>query len=194
MNETNNQFNFELQKQIDGTLPKGHIYQLGKPGVILRSAGFPDMPIELAASHLADKAKTAHHPFDIAEVKDLVNALQNPLAVFSYGDKTKAQNVIVELTHDGKNFVVGVHFNQKRHGIMVSDIRGLYPKDNAEWLNWIVQGKALYIDKTRIQILINQQRRTLAEVEYLNLDSAAKIIKNFINPSFSEENFSKPKK
>ncbi len=77
---------------------------------------------------------------------------------------------------------------------MVSDIRGLYPKDNAEWLNWIVQGKALYIDKTRIQILINQQRRTLAEVEYLNLDSTAKIIKNFINPSFSEENFSKPKK
>jgi hypothetical protein len=193
MCETNKLFNFELQMQIEGILPKGHIYQLGKPGLILRSAGFPDLPIELSASHLADKAKTAHHPFDISEVKDLVNALQTPLAVFSYGDKTKAQNVIVELTHNAKNFVVGVHFNQKRNGIMVSSIRGLYPKDNAEWLNWITQGKALYLDKTRIQTLIDQQRRTLADVEYLDLDSAAKIIKKFINPSLLEEKISKLK-
>lgn len=113
---------------------------------------------------------------------DLVDELQKPMAVFSYGDKTKAQNVIVELTHDGKQFVVGVHFNHNRNGITVSSIRGLYPKDHAEWLNWITQGKALYLDKERIQTLISQQRRTLADVEYLDLDSAAKIIKNFINP------------
>ena len=184
MYETNHQFNLELQKQIEGTLPKGHIYQLGRPEAILRSTGFPDMPIELAASHLANKAKTAHHPFDLSEVKDLVNGIQNPLAVFLYGNKTKAQNIIVGMIHDAKHFVVGVHFYQERHGTTVSDIRGLYPKDNAEWLNWISQGKALYLDKTRIQTLINQQRRTLAEVEYLDLDSVAKIIKNFINPSF----------
>ena len=42
--EVNDRFNAELQQQIDGTLPKGHIYQLGMPGEILRSCGFPDMP------------------------------------------------------------------------------------------------------------------------------------------------------
>lgn len=94
MCETNKLFNFELQMQIEGILPKGHIYQLGKPGLILRSAGFPDLPIELSASHT----------------------------------------------------------------------------------------------------LIDQQRRTLADVEYLDLDSAAKIIKKFINPSLLEEKISKTKK
>ncbi|GBU24511.1 hypothetical protein R83H12_01142 [Fibrobacteria bacterium R8-3-H12] len=37
--DANNRFNNELQKQIDGTLPKGHIYSLGYPGEILLSAG-----------------------------------------------------------------------------------------------------------------------------------------------------------
>ena len=186
--QVNDRFNEELQKQIDGTLPKGHIYQLGMPSGILRSAGFPNLPIELSASHLADKAKTSHHPFDIAEIKGLPQALQNPIAVFEYGDKKKAQNAIVELTHNGKNFVVGVHFNQERHGMTISDIRGLYPKDNAEWLNWINQGKALYMDKEKIQALIDQQRRTLADVDYLDLDSVAKIVKKFKNPPLTVEN------
>ncbi len=53
-----------------------------------------------------------------------------------------------------------------------------FPK-NAEWLNWINQGKLLYVDKQKTQALIDQQRRILAEVEYLDLDSAAKIIKRF---------------
>ncbi len=49
-------------------------------------------------------------------------------------------------------------------------------------LNWITQGKALYLDKERIQTLINQQRINLAEVEYLDLNSVAEVIQNFENP------------
>lgn len=182
----NEQFNKELQQQIDGTLPKGHIYQLGMPSDILLSAGFPYMPIELSSTNLAEHAKKTHHTFELNDVKGLVNALQEPIAVFTYGDKNKSQNVIVEIQKEGRNFLVGVHFNQERRGIIVSDVRGIFPKDNAEWLNWITQGKALYLNKEKIQTLINQQRKTLAEVEYLDLDSVAKILQNFENPSFSD--------
>jgi hypothetical protein len=38
--------------------------------------------------------------------------LQEPVAVFSYGDKGKAQNVIVELSKNGKNLLAGTHFGQ----------------------------------------------------------------------------------
>lgn len=183
IDELNARFNEELQEQIDGTQEKGHVYQLGKPGTILRSTGFPDAPIELSASHLAEKASAAHHPFNISEISGLPHALQHPLAVFAYGDKAKAQNAVVEIQHGDKNFIIGVHFNQARRGLIVSDIRGLYPKDNAEWLNWISQGKALYIDKKKIQTLLDQQRRTLAEVDYLDLDSVAKIVNFFENPN-----------
>ena len=61
-------------------------------------------------------------------------------------------------------------------------VEGLLPKDTCEWLNWISQGKALYLDKKKIQILINQQRINLAEVEYLDLDLIESIIDTFQNP------------
>ena len=133
----NTRFNEELQQQIEGKLPKGHVCDMGMPSDVLLSAGFPNVPIELSSTRLAEKANVAHHPFSLSEMKNLVQSIREPLAVFTYGDKNKSQNVIVEIQHDGKNFVVGIHFNQHRHGIIVSDIRGLYPKDNAEWLNWV---------------------------------------------------------
>ena len=185
--DVNDRFNEELQQQIDGTLPKGHVYSLGIPNDILRSAGFPNVPIELSASHLEKKSIAAQHPFELKEIKSLVKALQDPMAVFAYGDKEKSQNVIVEIQHEGKNFVVGIHFNRKRGSAEISSIRGLYPKDNAEWLNWISQGKLLYVNKEKIQILIDQQRRNLADVEYLDLNYVAKVIKDFDNPTLSEE-------
>ena len=177
----NNRFNDELDKQAKGELPGGHIYNLGRPTSILRSAGFPDTDIELSSSKLAEKAR--QHGFSIEDVRNLVSALHKPVAVFSYGDKTKAQNVIAEIERDGKNFVVGVHFSQVRGKTEVSSIRGLFPKDNAEWLNWVSQDKLLYVDKKKIQTLIDQQRTNPADVAYLDLDSVAKIIENFENPS-----------
>jgi hypothetical protein len=100
------------------------------------------LPIELTGAKLEEKSgenNKHHHPFDISEVKDLPNAIQNPIAVFSYGDKAKAQNVITQINIESRNVLVGIHFNQTKNGIIINDIRGLYPKDNAEWLNWITQ-------------------------------------------------------
>ena len=189
--KVNTRFNEELQRQINGTLPQGHIYKMGMPSDILLACGFPEMPIELSATHLQKKASASHHPYELADVKNLVKALNNPLAVFEYGDKLKSQNAIVELVRNNKHFVVGVHFNQDRKGLIVSDIRGLYPKDNAEWLNWISQGKALSLDKNRIQDLINKQQKNLAEVEYLDLDLVTKLIQDFENPTIKPQNFAK---
>ena len=184
----NERFNKALEQQIDGTLPEGHIYQLGLPGEILRSTGIPDLPIELSSTRLAEKAAQKNHPFDISEVKDLVRTLNNPIAVFKYGDDGKAQNVIVNLQANGKNFLVGIHFNRNERRIEINDIRGLFPKDTAEWLNWIAQGKLLYADKEKIQALIDQQRINLAEVDYLNLDSITNIAKEFENLTAGGEN------
>ncbi len=186
----NTRFNNELQQQIDGNLPSNHIYQMGNPGKILLSTGVPDLPIQMNAKRLQDKATLFDHNFELYEVKDLVKALQNPLAVFSYGDKTKAQNIIVPLQKDGKNFIIGLSLNPTVGGkaLEINSIRNVFPKDNSEWLNWISQGKALYLDKEKIQTLIAQQRTNLADVEYLDLDSAAKVVENFENPKPESKN------
>lgn len=185
IDQVNDRFNNELQQQIDGTLPKGHIYKLGMPSEILLSAGFPNMPIEMSSTRLEEKSKQENHPFEISEMKNLVKELQSPIAVFKYGNNAK--NVIIAIEYQGEQFLIGVHFNQNRNGIEVSSIRGIFPKTNAKWLNWIIQGKADYLDKEKIQTIINQQRTNLADVEYLDLDLVAKIVKDFENPSVEKE-------
>ena len=67
----------------------------------------------------------------------------------------------------------------------------MFPKNNSEWLNWISQGKALYIDKKKVQDLIDKQRTILADVDYLDLNSVAKIINGFENPVLKGENLSR---
>lgn len=186
----NEQFNKELQQQIDGTLPKGHIYRLGNPGNVLLGTGVPNLPIQLNSTRLIDKATRFGHNYGLEEIKDLVVALQSPIAVFAYGDKSKGQNIIVELSSNDKNFVVGMSLNPTVGGktLEINSIRNVFPKDNAEWLNWITQEKLLYVDKERIQNLIDQQRTILADVDYLDLDSVTKIVESFENPSVEREN------
>ncbi|MDD5855262.1 MAG: hypothetical protein PUC90_02850 [Prevotella sp.] len=186
----NRRFNKELQQQIDGKLPSNHIYRMGEPGQILLSTGVPDLPIQMNASRLKAKATSYGHDFELSEIKDLVKALQTPLAVFAYGDTTKAQNIIVPLQKDGKNFIVGLSLNPMVGGrsLEINSIRNVFPKNNSEWLNWISQGKALYLDKEKIQTLIDQQRTILADVEYLDLNSVAKVVENFENPKILDEN------
>lgn len=145
--EVNERFNEQLEAQIAGELPQGHIYQLGMPSTILQSTGIPNLPIELASSHIDTKVGQDNHPYSMGLLRDLPHLLQEPIAIFRYGDQAKSQNIIVEVEHDGKQLLVGLHINQNRRGIEVNDIRGLFPKDTHQWLNWIQQGKALYLNK-----------------------------------------------
>ena len=186
--KANDRFNEELELQVKGELEEGHVYKLGMPSEILLSTGVPNLPIELSAKQLSKKAADRGHRFDVKDIANLPQAIQAPIAVFEYGNKDKSQNLIVEIERDGKKFVVGIHFNQNRRGIVVNDIRGLFNKDSHEWLNWISQGKLLYADKEKIQALMDKQRTNLAEVNYLNLDDVAKKVKDFENPKlFGEE-------
>lgn len=185
----NRQFNEELQKQIDGILQDGHIYQLGKPGKILCSTGVPNLPIQMSATRLHAKATEYGHNFDLAEIQNLVKELQSPIAVFAYGNKGKMQNIIVGIKSNGKQFVVGLSLNPIVNGkaLEINSIRNVFPKNNSEWLNWISQGKLLYADKEKIQALIDKQRTILADVDYLDLEYVAKIVKSFENPTIREE-------
>jgi hypothetical protein len=161
LEKVNERFNEELQRQIDGTLPKGHVYQLGKPGEILLALGVPDLPIELKAEILAYKSgENYRHPFDLLEVKNLPKYINDPVAIFAYGNKTKAVNIITEIELNGKNILVGISLNPKVKGkkLNVNSIRTIFPKDIPEWKNWIEQGKDLYVNKDKIRGLLNNPR------------------------------------
>jgi hypothetical protein len=188
LSHVNARFNKELQQQIDGTLPAGHIYSLGNAGAILQAAGLPDLPIELAASRLSDKSMQENHPFDLSEIKDLPKAIQNPMAVFRSATHIGSFVVLTEITHNGKNFVAAIEANRKKRKIEVNDIRSIhYRTSNAHFANWIDEGLTEYVDKQKMVEWFSKQRYNSAEVRNL-FNRAAKVIKDFENPNIPDEN------
>jgi hypothetical protein len=142
-------------------LPKGHIYKLGYPGEILRAVGMPDLLIELKAETLAYKSSENYrHPFGLSKARGLPKHINDPIAVFAYGDKTKAVNIVTEIESNGKNILVGISLNPEVNGkrLNVNSVRTVFPKDIPEWLNWIEQGKALYINDAKKERLLANPR------------------------------------
>ncbi len=194
MEDVNERFNRELRQQVDGTLPKGHIYELGMPGEILLSAGIPDLPMELRAERLSIKANKQYessHPFNLADVVNLPNAIQSPIAVFDSKTRVGSKVILTVLTNNGGyNFVVALQMNSHPRGyqssIEVNSIRSVYPKDNVkDIINWINRGDLLrYADETKILNWLTQQQSNSADVAIpiKDINVATKIIQNFENP------------
>ena len=182
----NNKFNEELEKQINGTLPNNHIYELGMPSNILLSTGIPNLPIELASSRLYDKGMQANHPFDISEIKNLVNAIQEPMAVFRSATHLGSFVILTEIEHEGKNFVVALQTNKSKGKIVINDIRSIYPKNNRAVAQWIYDDLAEYINKEKMSEFVSKPQSNSVEVRNLFRHST-KIIQNFENPILEEE-------
>jgi hypothetical protein len=191
LGEINSRFNCELQWQIDGTLPKGHIYRLGYPGASLLSAGLVNLPIELSAERITTKASPNYrskHQFGLSEIKDLVKAINNPIAVFKSTRQDGAKVILTELHHNGNNFVVIMNnytnpHSRKEH-ISVNSIKSLYPKDNvADLINWFRSGDKLiaWLDKEKALNFISTQSTNLIAGGNEIQGSTYNIIKNFRN-------------
>lgn len=202
LDEVNEQFNQELQQQIDGTLPKGHVYHLGMPSEFLQAAGIPSLPIEMPASQLAFKATSGKHDFDLGEVMNLPESIANPIATFVYGDKEKSQNILTVLDHNGEKFLVGLFIRPTVKGevLEVNSIRNIFPKNNDSIIKWILDGKLTNANKEKLLNFLDQQRTNHADVAFVLPDEqvkqrnsevyyATKIVENFENPKLEENNY-----
>lgn len=197
----NARFNAELELQIDGKLPIGHVYKMGRPSEFLRAAGIPNLPIELPASQLSLKASSGKHDFDLQEVRDLPKAIANPIATFAYGDKGKLQNILTLLDHNGEKFLVGIFIRPTVKGrvLEVNSIRNVFPKNSESIVRWILDGKLTNANKKGLLAFLDQQRTNLADVAFVLpaeqakqgiqevLETAAKVVKEFENPNVSGE-------
>jgi len=181
--EINRKFNDELLQQIEGLLPKDHTYRLGMPSEILQSAQIPDLPIELRASRLSDKAMQETHPFDLREIMDLPKAVQNPLAIFRSATHLGHYVVMTKLEHGEKNFIVALQANRHKENILINDIRSIYPKNNRQLINWIDETLLEYVDKQKMVEWFSKQQSNSAEVRKL-FNHVAKVIQNFENAKF----------
>ena len=187
----NSKFNNELKQLINGTLPKGHIFQLGKAGEILKSAGVEDLPIELSSDRAKEKSEQKNHPFNLEDLTGLSKAIQNPIAVFDSTKKDGAKVILTELKDNkGNNYVVALRVSNKGTGrlnVEINDVKSVYPKDNVSGvLDWINSNDNLlkYANKEKALNYISVQSTNLignGNTEK-SLNDATKVIKDFQNP------------
>jgi hypothetical protein len=190
----NAQFNDDLQRHIDGTLPKNHIYKLGNPGEILLSAGIRDLPIELSADRLAYKASVNyHHPFDIDCLKDLPKAINNPIAIFNDVRKDGGKVILTELQHNKNNFVVAMNLRKnsdsRTDGMETNTILTVFPKDQFHGvIGWFNSKDNLlrWVDKEKTLSLITTQPTNLAASGNKGraINNAINKINGFQNPVY----------
>jgi len=186
LEEINNRFNSELLQQINGTLPKGHIYNLGYPGANLQAAGLASLPIELNSDRLTKKASQDYkHPFDLHSLKDLPKFINEPIMIFESTKKDGSKVILVELQHKGSNYVVVLRVQHKgsgRNNPRINDIRSIYPKDNVRGVfDWIGSKDNLLVwaDKEKALNFISVQSTNLAGNGNEIQGSIYNIVKNF---------------
>lgn len=186
----NERFNEELREQIAGKQKAGHVYQLGMPSDVLRSAGVPDLPIELVAERLLDKSRQDNHPFELSEVTNLPKSVQDPLAVFRSATRVGSFVVLTELKHGDKSYVVAIEANKKVGRLQVNSIRSVhYRSSEMHIVNWINDGLAEYISPVFTSNWFNPMKKELTSKRQYNsadvrdkLLSATKVVKDFENP------------
>ena len=190
----NEKFNEALQRQINGTLAKGYVYNLGMPSSILLSANIPNLPIELVASRLSDKSMQENHPFDLNEVKDLPIAIQNPLAVFRSATHIGSNVILTNLKHGRRNYVVAIETNRKAGRIYVNSVRSVHYRNNMNIIGWINDNLADYMSNDFRNDWIEETKNELqSKPQYNSADvrkkliSAAKIIKDFENRKLNDD-------
>lgn len=191
--EVNRRFNQELEQQIAGTLPKGHVYQLGKPSNALKRAGIPDLPIEMASARLLHKSNQENHPFDLSEVGNLPNAVQYPIAVFRSATHIGSNVILTELKQGNKNFVVAIETNRQQGKITVNSVRSIHPRTTTNVVDWINNGLMDYADKAKLKDWVSEKIKSRSYLNSSNpadvkkqLDSVTNIIQNFENSTILE--------
>ena len=188
--EINRRFNEQLERQLMGGLGISHVYQFGMASLILQSAGIPNLPVEMRADKLYEKAHDKKHPFEMIEVKDLPRAIQNPMAVLRSTTVLDAFLVLTEIEHKGSKFVAAIHINKERRAIQVNDIRSVHPRTSINIAGLIKDGVLEYADKSKLYDWMTDKIKTRA---YLNSSNPAEVRRTLVDAANVIQKFNNPK-
>ena len=189
--EVNRTFNEELEKFAVGELPPKHVFNLGYPSPILISAGILDAPIEITSRIIKRKSSSAKHVFDPLLLRDLPKALQHPIAITEYKKEDNHVNIIVELTNNGENLLVGVKASIRNRS-QVNDVKGLFHKSTSGWLRWLEGEKVRYVNNEKVQEIKETRRTNPARQSQLFLNSGTNVINKSEDTKTESQNSTDP--
>lgn len=202
----NERFNEQL-----GTLTEKNadsvVFSLGRPSVVLQSAGVKNKPMKLYGNKVMKKMRK--HSFALEELRDLPRAVADPIAVFNNYGEDGNRSILTELRTQQGNFLVSVNIG-KDADVDFNIVRSVFGKGDENVVDWINKGLATYINKEKALSFLSHQSAPIAataanagqsseslssasqpvqqEIDKQVLDTATKVVKDFVNPKVSDEN------
>lgn len=209
LDKVNDRFNEELEGLREENADSV-VLSLGRPSAILRAAGVEDKPMKLYGNKVIKKMKK--HGFKLEELRDLPEAVANPIAVFNNYGKEGNRSVLTELQIGDKHILASITVGKDGVDADFNIISSVFGKGSNNIVDWINKGYATYINKKKaldylhfsessIPEASNNQEPESKALNYLHLSapiaealdstklsSAANIVRNFENPKFEDEN------
>jgi N12 class adenine-specific DNA methylase len=187
----NERFNNELTRYQNGEMDKNEMLHIGRPQGVMR-AFLPNLPIVMR-QRILTKGSVRKHNVAVEALVDMPNHLSHPIFVFKRSD-----NVLGVLTEmqdrDGKNVCVAIELNRQiQNGgeiLEVNDIRSVHGRNVADIVYPIVQNGTLkWVDKEKgLTYLSSASQYVQQEIDKQDLNTATKVVKDFVNPKVSDEN------
>ena len=183
--EVNEQFNRDLAGLTEENADT-KIFNLGSPSSILLSAGVEDKPMKLYGNKVIKKMKK--HGFALEELQDLPKAVANPIAVFNNYQREGNRTILTELRSQEKNIMVAVTLGKNGVDVDFNIVSSVFGKGSTNIVDWISKGYLAYVDKEKALNYLHFSERNISEAaDNPKLFSAAKIVKDFVNPNIGEE-------
>ena len=188
--EVNEQFNRELQRYTNGEMDKNEILHLGNPQGVMQMF-LPDLPIVMR-QRVIRKGSEKRHDVDVSAIIDMPNKLSAPIFVFQ-----RSANTIGVLTdikdRNDKNVCVAIELERQiQKGLEyleVNDVRSFHGREFKNIVEPIVNNNTLqWVNKQKgLAYLSSASQQVQQEIDKEVLISAAKIVKDFVNPSIRGE-------
>ena len=190
LESVNRRFNEELESYMSGMMATNDMLHLGNPHGVMQIF-MPSLPIVMR-QRILNKGSVKKHNVDVSSLTDMPKYLSNPIFVFQRNDNTLG--VLTEMQdRDGKSVCVAIELDRKIQDggeiLEVNDVRPIHGRDVADIVYPIVQNGTLrWVDKKKgLDYLSSASQYVQQEIDKQALDSAAKIVENFENPSVEGE-------
>jgi hypothetical protein len=183
MASVNSRFNEQLAKVSNENI-QGQVFELGRPSSILVSGGIDDRPIKLYGSKIAKKMRK--HGFSLSELRNLPQALADPIAVFNNYGRNGNRAVLTELHTAQGNVLVTIEIG-KGIDADFDIVSSIFGKTGNSVVNWLNKGFATYINKEKALNYLHLAAPIAAASSNQELSSAAKVVENFENPPVGGE-------
>lgn len=187
---SNTLFNEELSRFQNGEMATNEILHLGVPEGIIRHF-MPKLPIVMR-QRILTKGSVKKHNVDVGALRDMPFKISKPIFIFKRSDSQLG--ILTEMrSRDGKNVFVAIELNKTiQNGgefLEVNDIRSIHDRNIADIVYPIIQNGTLkWVDKAKgLAYLSSASRYVQQEIDKQALNDATKLVENFVNPKFEEE-------